>query len=44
MILLLKTQNYAKNEILLKIEQLQPEFLVASVSLSPKIGDDFYEK
>lgn len=32
------------DEILLKIEQLQPEFLVASGSLSPKIGDDFYEK
>ena len=32
------------DEILLKIEQLRPKFLVASGSLSPKIGDDFYEK
>ena len=32
------------NEILRKIEQLKPDFLVASGSLPPKIGDDFYEK
>ena len=31
-------------EILYKIEKIQPEFLVASGSLPPKIGDDFYEK
>ena len=32
------------DEILRKIEQLKPEYLVASGSLPPKIGDDFYEK
>ena len=32
------------DEILSKIEQLRPDFLVASGSLPPKIGDDFYEK
>jgi 6-phosphofructokinase 2 len=32
------------DEILRKIEQLRPNFLVASGSLPPKIGDDFYEK
>jgi 6-phosphofructokinase 2 len=32
------------DEILLKIEQLKPIYLVASGSLPPKIGDDFYEK
>jgi 6-phosphofructokinase 2 len=31
-------------EILHKIELLKPNFLVASGSLAPKIGDDFYEK
>jgi 6-phosphofructokinase 2 len=31
-------------EILHKIEKLKPNFLVASGSLPPKIGDDFYEK
>jgi 6-phosphofructokinase 2 len=32
------------DEIFLQIEQLKPDFLVASGSLPPKIGDDFYEK
>lgn len=32
------------DEILRRIEQLKPDYLVASGSLSPKIGDDFYEK
>ena len=32
------------DEILHKIEQLKPNFLVASGSLPPKIGDDFYQK
>jgi 6-phosphofructokinase 2 len=32
------------NEILKTIEDLQPEILVASGSLLPNIGDDFYEK
>ncbi|MEY4538459.1 MAG: hypothetical protein RLZZ306_216 [Bacteroidota bacterium] len=31
-------------EILSTIEQLRPHYLVASGSLPPKIGDDFYEK
>ena len=32
------------NEILKQIEQLKPNYLVASGSLSTGIGDDFYEK
>ena len=32
------------DEILRRIEQLKPDYLVASGSLPPKIGDDFYEK
>jgi 6-phosphofructokinase 2 len=32
------------DEILRKIEQLKPDYLVASGSLPPKIGDNFYEK
>jgi 6-phosphofructokinase 2 len=31
-------------EVLRKIEHLRPEFLVASGSLPPNIGDNFYEK
>jgi len=32
------------DEILRTIEQLRPDYLVASGSLPPKIGNDFYEK
>jgi 6-phosphofructokinase 2 len=32
------------SEILKKIEELQPDYLVASGSLSEGLGDDFYEK
>ena len=32
------------DEILRRIEQLKPDYLVASGSLPPKIGDNFYEK
>jgi 6-phosphofructokinase 2 len=39
-----KILSNESEEILRKIEQLRPVYLVASGSLPPKIGDDFYEK